>query len=357
MDPKYRENDFRRIRAALARQEPDRVPAADVDICRQVKSAFLGRPVDDVASDVEFWVQAGYDFVAIEKTIWDYEALDPRAHRATYDYAHKGLRSSRGWLSSGQGVIRSLQDVRDYPWPEEDLDCSVFREVERYMPGTMKSIPFAGGLLTTVWGLMGFEAFCFALIENPGLVEALFERVGRIVMRNLKNACEFSSVGAIFFADDLAYTEGLLVSPAHLRRHFFPWLREAVSIAKRRGLPFIYHTDGRILEVMDDIVEAGVDAIQPIEPKAMDIVEFKKQYGDRICVIGNIDLGYTLTMGTPEEVDAEVRDRIQRLAPGGGYMVSSSNSIPEYVPVENFRAMLESTRKYGKYPIEVKKSW
>jgi uroporphyrinogen decarboxylase len=91
--------------------------------------------------------------------------------------------------------------------------------------------------------------------------------------------------------------------------------------------------------------------LNPIEPKAMNINELKKKFGSRISLIGNIDLGYTLTRGTPEEVKAEVRQRIRDLAPGGGYAVASSNSVPEYVPLANFNAMREATFQYGKYPI------
>ena len=102
---------------------------------------------------------------------------------------------------------------------------------------------------------------------------------------------------------------------------------------------------------MDDIIDCGFDGLNPIEPKAMDINEVKRQYGDRITIIGNIDLGYTLTRGTPEEVRDEVRQRIHDLAPGGGYAVASSNSVPEYVPLANFSAMRDATLEFGRYPI------
>jgi len=105
-------------------------------------------------------------------------------------------------------------------------------------------------------------------------------------------------------------------------------------------------------EVLPDVVECGFAAIQPVEPKAMDIVEVKRRYGKHLCLIGNIDLGGSLVRGTPEQVEAEVRQRIRELAPGGGYMVGSSNSITNYVPLDNFRAMIEATFKWGRYPIQ-----
>ncbi len=85
----------------------------------------------------------------------------------------------------------------------------------------------------------------------------------------------------------------------------------------------------------------------------MDIAELKRRVGDRLCLIGNIDLGYTLTRGTPAEVDAEVRERIRTVGPGGGYCVGSSNSITSYVPLANYNAMREAVFRYGRYPLQL----
>jgi uroporphyrinogen decarboxylase len=200
---------------------------------------------------------------------------------------------------------------------------------------------------------MGFEAFCRAIKRAPALVADMYEKVGAAQYRILDIATDFDCVGGIRFADDLGYAEGLMVSPAHLRQHFFPWLKACVELAHRKGKVFIFHTDGDVRLVLEDIIACGVDGLHPIEPKAMDIVELKRTVGSRIALCGNIDLGYTLTRGTPEEVAAEVRERIRVLAPGGGYVLGSSNSVPEYVPLENFNAMREACFRYGRYPISL----
>jgi uroporphyrinogen decarboxylase len=130
-------------------------------------------------------------------------------------------------------------------------------------------------------------------------------------------------------------------------------MEELASIAHNAGMPFILHSDGKLWSVLDDLISLGLDALHPIEPKAMDINRVKQRYGDQLALFGNIDLSYTLTRGTPDEVREEVRRRIRDLAPGGGYAVGSSNSIAHYVPLENYNAMREATFEYGRYPIRV----
>ena len=161
----------------------------------------------------------------------------------------------------------------------------------------------------------------------------------------------FDCVGAVWHANDIAFSTDLIINPRVLRQHLFLWYKKMNRITHEKGRLTVFHSDGALQQVLKDIVECGFDGLNPIEPKAMNINEVKKQYGSKISLIGNIDLGYTLTRGTPEEVKAEVRQRIRDLAPGGGYAVASSNSVPKYVPPANFNAMREATFEYGKYPI------
>lgn len=115
----------------------------------------------------------------------------------------------------------------------------------------------------------------------------------------------------------------------------------------------VWGSYGRLYDVLDDLVECGFRAIHPCEQASMDIEAVKRKYFGRLCVCGNIDLDSTLTMGTPEEVIAEVKMRLRTVAPGGGYCCGASNSVPEYVPYENYLAMIETVKKYGTYPIRV----
>ena len=140
----------------------------------------------------------------------------------------------------------------------------------------MGLISGVGGIFTRTWNLLGYENFCMALYDNPEIVEAIFKRVGEIQCEVLRRVVKMDRVFAIWYGDDLGYTEGLLASPEVLRKHLFPWMEELAHIAHQAGMPFILHSDGKTEDVIPDLIALGLNALQPIEPKAMDIREIKK---------------------------------------------------------------------------------
>jgi uroporphyrinogen decarboxylase len=149
--------------------------------------------------------------------------------------------------------------------------------------------------------------------------------------------------------DDYAHKTGMFFSPAIFHEVIAPRYRRVLN---QCTIPWFLHSDGDIMESMDILVDLGVAATHPNEKGAMDIREVKRKFGDRVCVIGNLDLNI-LGMGTPEETDREVRELIRDLAPGGGYMISSGNSLASYLNPENVLAMSRAIQKYGKYPIRL----
>jgi uroporphyrinogen decarboxylase len=353
--------NFERFLSAVRCQgEPDHVPFVDVLIYQGHKARMIGRPVRTLSDEIEFAHQAGYDFVCLSQGLQMMpavqDAMQGISYRVSQDDAlsHPDETVERRWAATGVGCITSEADFEAFVWPEpDDFDFSAFDEADRILPGYMKAVCVIGKVFNPVWWLMGFETFCLALADNPGLVERMFERVGGIQYRLLERALEHRCVGAYFHSDDVAFGTSLMVSPQVLRRYAFPWFRRMVKLAHDRGVPAIYHSDGKLDAILGDIVDLGFDGLHPLEPKAMDIVETKAKVQGKLCLIGNIDLGYTLTRGTPEEVDEEVRIRIRDLAPGGGYCLGSANSIPDYVPFKNYVAMRDAWLRYGSYPIQL----
>lgn len=360
--------DFRRFRQALLCQgEPDRVPLYD-SIHKDIKSGFLGRPVNTLADDIEFSTKAGYDYFSItaglrlmlrrEYAVPGQVPLGPsdpllKPHRERYNPFIEQDRE-RYWAEEGKGKITSLAEFEAFPWPKaEDFTLDIFDQAAALLPPGMKLIGSIGWVYSATWMLMGFEVFCLALVDQPELIERMLQQVGGTQLGICRLVAAHPAVGALVMSDDIAYTEGLLLSPAMLRKYVFPWYEEMNGIAKRHDLPVILHSDGVLWQMLEDIIACGFSALHPVEPKAMDIVELKKRVKGRLCLLGNIDLSYTLTRGTPQEVAEEVKLRLREVAPGGGYCLGSSNSVPEYVPLANYLAMRDTALKYGGYPIRV----
>jgi uroporphyrinogen decarboxylase len=160
------------------------------------------------------------------------------------------------------------------------------------------------------------------------------------------------NVAAVWAVDDIAYGSGPILSIDDLRTYLFPWYEEFSSICHEMGIYFFYHTDGVVWDLLEDLIALGVDALHPIDPTCMDIEEVRRRVGDRITLIGNVS-NELLEVGSPDEIRDLVKRRLRTLAPGGGYLLGSGNSVPDWADIENYRAMIETGLRFGRYPISV----
>ena len=345
--------DFERYMAALRCEEPDRVPLGEFGVDPSLKEKFMGRKVVTLQDNVDFALMAGFDFAVIRHGSFQFfgnsGGTDSRKNGAKNTSSTKGTRN---WADEHAGLITNWEQFEKYSWPSP-ADVSTWDTYGQMFPSGMKAIVSIGKIYTAVWMLMGAEPFFNALETQEELIAAMFEKVGQIQFDSFLKAVEFPYVGAFFNADDIAHNTGLLINPKYLRKYLFPWYKKMGDICNDRGLGFIFHSDGDCTEIMDDLVDCGYHGFNPVQPNCMDIVEVKKKWGDSLCLIGNINLDSTLTLGTPEDVRAEVYERIRTIGPGGGYMVASSNSIPDYVPFANMKAMFDATFEFGGYPIDL----
>jgi len=347
-----REPDFNRLRTALLGGTPDTVPLLELAIADSIKQKFIGRPIVGVREKIEFAQKAGYDYVRLAPKI----DLNPgkiapkEGARKSQSTAHTG---ERNWHASSQGMITTMTEFEQFEWPSLDtVNYSEFEAAHTALPDGMKIIGQYGDIFTWTWDFMGFETFSFALIDNPELVAALFDKIGEIVLALFETMANFSAVGALFYSDDIAINTGLFVAPQVYRQYLFPWMKKIGAICTRKNIPFIYHTDGNIWEVLDDLKDCGVNALQPIEPQAMDIVELKLRRGRDFCFVGNVDVDL-LARGTTWQVEEEVKRLLRHVAPGGGFCLGSGNTVPDYAIYENYLAMIETGKTYGRYPISL----
>jgi uroporphyrinogen decarboxylase len=194
----------------------------------------------------------------------------------------------------------------------------------------------------------GMQNLLIDYIQNPQLVHDLAEIASDFDNSAIDIIAKLGA-DAIIVPGDLAGEWTTIMSPKHYREFIKPYHKRLVKHAHDKGLKIIKHSDGNIWSILDDLIEVGFDGIHPIQPQCMDIGEVKSHLKGKACVLGNIDCRDLLVSGTPEEVDRTVKDTIDKAAPDGGYIISSSNSIHPGCKSDNYIAMVNAAHKYGKY--------
>lgn len=195
------------------------------------------------------------------------------------------------------------------------------------------------------------ETFLVGLVEAPDLIHRYLDARLRQQLFLLEALLE-RGVAGVEGGYDWAAAKGPLFSPRHFRKFVFPRLKQITDLCHRFGVPYVKHTDGNVNSLLDDLVATGVDAFQAIEPRAgMDLARLKRDYGDRLTLIGNVDCSTVLVHGPVEAVRGQTEWVIRTAAPGGGFLLSTSNSVHPGVVPEYYLAMLDTARQMGAYPI------
>lgn len=332
-----------RVAVALRREEPDRVPYCEVYLSRAFARPLMGWP--PVAAHTNF-----------EENEFSLEEARAVAERFGMDNITYVLRApifadkvvgQDGTLFYGRGHVATEADLALVRLPDA-RDPALFREAASFVAGKG---PYSAWFITRI-GIaptmlsMGIEEFCLALYDDLPLVERLLDLYVDWAEVVAEQACRLG-FDVFVTTDDVGHRAGPFFSPAFFRDVVRPRLER---VARRITIPWLFHSDGNVTPFLDDLAEIGVTAIQPVEAGAMDIRAVKRTYGDRLCVCGNVDMDL-LARGDPADVERTVRDLIRDLAPGGGYIVTSGNSLAHYVRPENALAMASAVARYGSYPI------
>ncbi len=212
-----------------------------------------------------------------------------------------------------------------------------------------------GGLeapLTDAYTYTGIDLFGKAIYLAPDLVTRLLDIFEKWCRIRTQLWAENDLGPAFFIGEDIAFGSGLMFSPNFLKVHIFPRIARIMQPLKRRGVRVIFHSDGALHSIIDHLVgELRIDGLNPIEPAAgMDIAKIKAEYGERLILVGNIDVSKLLPFGTPQEVERAVRNTVAAAAPGGGFCLGSSSEIHNAIPAENALTMYRAAQKYGVYP-------
>ena len=356
--------DFERFRAAVHHQEADRVPFYELLVDYGIQSRFIGREVkaDDLESQVEFWASAGYDFIpitvgmmepggvtkdsAISKVIEEIVLEDEQKTEDRHDPA---------WNLEYHSFIKDRADFEAFPWDVlAELNYDKFETVKPHLPEGMKVIAVSGKIFTLTWMLMGFNHFALSLNDDKDLVADVFNRVAEIQYQSLTQVLSMDHIGAVWTVDDIAMGNGPMIMPEIFREFLFPSYKKMARMCHDSDRIFGMHTDGDITKLMGDLIDIGMDVLHPIDPTCMDIHQAKKDFGDKICLAGNVS-NEMLQNASPSEIEARVKELLRDIAPGGGYLLSAGNSVPAWAKYENYKTMIEAGLEYGRYPINIQK--
>ena len=246
--------------------------------------------------------------------------------------------------------LHDPHDLENYHIPEPNRSHLLLLDLARERFKGQKALFWLmRGVFVHTWRLTGMENYMFKLIDDPGFIHSVSAIVTEYNLKQLEMLAA-AGVDVLVVEDDIASTNNLLISPKHFMEFVNPYNRKLVDRAHALGLKVVRHSDGNLWSIMEALIASGYDGLNPLEPQAgMDLQKVKDAWGNKICLLGNIDCEELLPSGTPEQVDAAVKHAIAVAAQGGGYILCSSNSLHPAVNPKNCIAMFEATKKYGRY--------
>lgn len=358
-----------RMYKALRHQEPDRVPKGDVMIHDLLIEKLLGRDMpgaEDNAllrwmtedlSDEQFAAHRdvremlGIDWVhSMPLESSKPMGVSPEGYPLTKDIWGTVIRRTPESFDAVSVPIPDIEAADEYELPKaEDFG---YGNLQRWVN---ESDFFTVFQLDTgffkVYQLVGFDTYVIGVKTHPRQLHSLMERFVQLELDIARKAVAMG-VNAIWLANDFAHNTGTFMRPQDHWEFDFQYAKWLVAEIHKLGVPVIMHACGNMNHTLDMLVEVGIDALHSLQPSAHnDIGEIKRKYGDRLCLIGNIDINYLVTRGSAWEVDQGVKETIQQAAPGGGYVLATTNLLNEDVPPENALAMYWAGEKYGQYPI------
>jgi uroporphyrinogen decarboxylase len=354
--------NFDNLRTVLLNGTPEYLPIYELFADREIMEAVLGKPFPDLRSGVfrshtpisreeivrfqdltiEFYYKTGYDYVPAGPGL----QLKRESHQ-TSEPGRKISGQKRIWQNERGGFIQSWADFEAYSWPTiSDVDFAGIEYVASKLPDGMKIISGFSGIYENVSFIPGVETLCYMVYDEPELVNALFEKIGSLFAAMFEALVEIDAVGAVLLADDLGHYGGTFLPPAILREHMLPWYRKIADAARRKGKPFVLHCCGNMKGFMDELIDTGINAKHSFEDKIEPVWEAKELYGDRIALLGGVDVNI-LCSYSEEDTRRHVRSVIERCA-GKGFALGSGNSVTDYMKVDNYLAMIDEARRYNK---------
>lgn len=341
-----REPNFENVKKVLSNQVPDRPVLFELFMDGKVYEMLSGEKcqnpsdaLERLKNTVAGFKAGGYDYATTHASDFRFFPLDMKGHTQDKTYSMNDTCAFTDWES-----------YEKFTWREpSDYDTSRLEKIKPYLPDGMKlQVMGPGGVLENLIDLVGYDNLCIMLFEEPELVKEVTDQIGKRLLAYYEPALQCDTVGFICSNDDWGFNTQTLISPADLRKYIFPWHKKIVELAHHYNKPCILHSCGYINDIMDDVIDdMGFDARHSYEDNIVPVEEAYEKYGSRIAVLGGIDLNFVCTQ-TPEAVYKRSRAMLERTADRGGYALGTGNSVPYYVPYENYLAMLKAAWEFEK---------
>lgn len=338
--------DYQNLLAVLENRRPKRLPLYEHIITDGFISKYRGQELilkDDSFEScleyykqyVDFWYEMTYDAIAFEASMCE-------------------IYPGHGAIFGGMaGPIQNRADFEKYPFDEiPDIFWAKYKNhfdaLREVLPPGMKYYGGVGnGIFETSEDLVGYEYLCMLQFDDPELFSDLFVRIGDMYMKIWTRLIESYSDMFVFFrmGDDLGFQTSTLLDPATYRAHIFPQYKRIIELIHKAGKKFLLHSCGNIFSIMDDLISLGIDAKHSNEDNIAPYSEWVERYSQRIGLVGGIDVN-TLCLKKYDEILEEVYVKVKKFRKeANGYAVGSGNSIPDYVPVEGYQAMIDAVKR------------
>jgi len=265
------------------------------------------------------------------------------------DTAGLSREGGRSYVNESKGPVSTREEFEKAHWPSPaSFNTRSLEWFEKNLPDDMCVVVWSlGQIFEDISFMMGYETMCEALYEDPGLVRAIGEKVRAYHAEIAKVAVQFKRVRFIFPSDDMGFKNGLLVQPAWLEELALPGHREIARIAHEAGKNCLLHSCGKLDLIMEKLItDVRIDAKHSFEDTIEDVSDAKKKYGSRIALLGGIDVDFLCRAGE-QAIRSRVREVLKKCLPGGGYALGSGNTVANYVPVENYLAMVDEARNFA----------
>ncbi len=337
----FREPDFNNLLKILNRKKPDRFTLFEFFLSYELSERLAGEKIEDTTDAIsknrvliKAFRNAGYDYCTLHGSDFGFES-------------GRHLDDGKVSVSMNKGsVIHDRKSFNEYKWPDpESYDYSRLDKLKEYLPDGMKLIVYGNnGVLETVIALVGYEDLCFMIADDPDLVQKIFDAVGSRFVKYYEICAKYDSVGALISNDDWGFNTQTMLNTDDMRKYVFPWHKKIVEAIHKCNKPAILHSCGRLMPVMDDIIDdMKYDAKHSFEDNILPVEKAYENYSERIAILGGLDLDFVCRF-TPEEVYNRASSMLELSEAKGGYALGTGNSIPDYVPDENYLAMIAAAR-------------